>query len=132
MKKSHYPLQISYKKYALNKFEVKPYSETESLFSLYYLNQKIGFFSRTTDLITTNCNGKNKYFFIRHIYNPQIYPLPSHEHNEVIGTISFEFGDKSKKWKIGYVKLTSIPEQFLFDRKVLFEKLHVSQFKKTF
>lgn len=111
MRKSHYPFYIAHKKYVLNKFKIRPCSKGEFL-CLCYLEQKIGYFSRITDIVTTNCNGKNKYFFIKH-------------EDGVIGTISFEFNDKNKRWKIGYVKLTAMPEQFIFIRKVLFEKSNI-------
>lgn len=102
------PTKITRRKYTLNKFEVRPYSET--MFDLYYSKQKIGWFSRKSDVITTSNSGKNQYIFLKDV-------------KQVIGTILFTFNDKTDKWKIGYVKLKIVPEKILSIRTVLFEKV---------
>lgn len=101
------PPNITRRKYTLNKFEVKPFSET--MFDVYYSKQKIGWFSRKSDIITTSNSGKNQYIFLK-------------DGHQVIGTISFEFNIETDKWKIGYIKLRIVPDRILSIRKVLFEK----------
>ena len=109
------------RKHKLKKFEVRP-SKVWNLYFVYFNKKDIGYFEKDKS-IRRDKNGRQIYFFINQSFKHKSnLNNPKYISHDKIGTISFFFNDRTEKWKIKYITINKIPEQFLNDRKVLIEK----------